>query len=170
MDMLQLYSLQDLSTLPSYSLDDLSTLPPTKWNIKQPAGLIILRVISTQLTDLIKIIVDYDNSRANALDCGGLDMILIPGLGFTPEGDRLGRGKGYYDRYLAKCEAKGCIPKTIGCVFICLLLQPSSPCFTTALGLAFSVQVCKTIPMGPSDKRLDLVLYSEGTVPNTIEI
>jgi 5-formyltetrahydrofolate cyclo-ligase len=150
MDMLQLYSLQDLSTLPSYSLDDLSTLPPTKWNIKQPA--------------------DYDNSRANALDCGGLDMILIPGLGFTPEGDRLGRGKGYYDRYLAKCEAKGCIPKTIGCVFICLLLQPSSPCFTTALGLAFSVQVCKTIPMGPSDKRLDLVLYSEGTVPNTIEI
>jgi 5-formyltetrahydrofolate cyclo-ligase len=37
------------------------------------------------------------------------------------------------------------------------------------LGLAFSVQVCKTIPMGPSDKKIDLVLYPNGTVPNTME-
>ena len=28
------------------------------------------------------------------------DICLIPGLSFSKEGERLGRGKGYYDRYL----------------------------------------------------------------------
>ncbi len=27
-------------------------------------------------------------------------LIIIPGLGFSPDGKRIGRGKGYYDRYL----------------------------------------------------------------------
>lgn len=29
------------------------------------------------------------------------NVFLVPGLGFTKSGQRLGRGKGYYDRYLA---------------------------------------------------------------------
>lgn len=29
------------------------------------------------------------------------DLLFIPGLGFGPQGQRLGRGKGYYDRYLS---------------------------------------------------------------------
>jgi 5-formyltetrahydrofolate cyclo-ligase len=28
------------------------------------------------------------------------DVILVPGLSFTQKGERLGRGKGFYDRYL----------------------------------------------------------------------
>ena len=30
------------------------------------------------------------------------DLVLVPGLAFSPSGDRLGRGKGFYDRYLNK--------------------------------------------------------------------
>jgi 5-formyltetrahydrofolate cyclo-ligase len=33
------------------------------------------------------------------------DVILVPGLLFGLQGERMGRGKGHYDRYLASCPA-----------------------------------------------------------------
>ena len=63
---------------------------------------------------------------------------MLPGLGFTIEGDRLGRGKGYYDTYLQKCRDKGFNPKTIG--------------------LAYREQMCDNIPVTETDQKLDFVL------------
>lgn len=33
-----------------------------------------------------------------------LDLVIVPLLGFDQKGNRVGYGKGYYDRFLAKCK------------------------------------------------------------------
>lgn len=56
---------------------------------------------------------------------GGFDLIVVPGMAFDREGHRLGRGKGYYDRFLAKYPEV----KTIGICFDFQLLEsiPTEP-------------------------------------------
>jgi 5-formyltetrahydrofolate cyclo-ligase len=46
------------------------------------------------------------------------DILVIPGLGFSKKGERLGRGKGYYDKFLN--NFKGI---KIGCCFNELLIE-----------------------------------------------
>jgi 5-formyltetrahydrofolate cyclo-ligase len=64
----------------------------------------------------------------------------MPGLAFTPDGKRLGHGRGHYDRFLAECKERSTeIPKTIG--------------------LALRIQMLDDLPIDPLDKIVDLVLH-----------
>ncbi len=65
----------------------------------------------------------------------GIDFIVVPGLGFSRSGDRIGRGKGYYDRFLA---------------------SPGLRAITC--GFAFDEQVLDALPADPHDRRLDLLV------------
>lgn len=103
------------------SMSDYESLMITSWNIKQPAD---------------------DDIRQDALETGGLDLIVVPGLGFTREGARLGRGKGYYDSYIKKCK----------------MLGPKSP---VTVALAFSVQMCESVPISDHDMIIDHVLFPD---------
>ena len=48
-----------------------------------------------------------------------IDLIIVPGLGFDPSGARLGRGAGFYDRYLVRTAGRTPLPITIGAAFSC---------------------------------------------------
>ncbi|XP_069567579.1 5-formyltetrahydrofolate cyclo-ligase [Brachyistius frenatus] len=104
------------------SLQDMETLPLTSWNIRQPS-------------------VD-DQRREEALAAGGLDLILMPGLGFDRFGRRLGRGKGFYDTYLERCSR-----------------HPRGKPYTVAL--AFKEQLCQEIPVDHNDVLIDEVLFED---------
>jgi 5-formyltetrahydrofolate cyclo-ligase len=67
---------------------------------------------------------------------GIIDLIVIPGLAFDRHGYRVGRGKGFYDRFLAQREFAG-----------------------TRCGLCFHEQMLsETIPNEPHDVPMDVVV------------
>lgn len=49
------------------------------------------------------------------MDYMSVDAVLVPGMAFDSAGHRLGRGKGYYDRFLASLSEPS--PKLIGVCF-----------------------------------------------------
>ncbi|XP_067929568.1 5-formyltetrahydrofolate cyclo-ligase-like [Watersipora subatra] len=109
---------RDMEMLQLYSMADLAALPKTKWNIPQPEE-------------------DAD-TRENALESGGLDLVLMPGLAFTQSGKRLGRGKGYYDTYLLRHKK---------------LLDR----YPITIALSFAEQIQEQVPTSEHDVLLDYV-------------
>ncbi|MDR1809947.1 MAG: 5-formyltetrahydrofolate cyclo-ligase [Prevotella sp.] len=83
------------------------------WGIQEPVGIDIM---------------NYD----------GIDLAIIPGIAFDRKLNRLGRGKGYYDRFLPALKA----PK---------------------IGVCFDFQLFDAIPTAPHDVKMNL-LVSENEI------
>ena len=66
-----------------------------------------------------------------------LNLVVVPGVAFDKQGRRLGRGKGYYDRFLGKI-----------------------PSHVNTLGLAFDFQVLPAIPVTKRDIRVQKLLFA----------
>lgn len=73
------------------------------------------------------------------VDHATIDLVIVPGLAFTPAGDRLGYGRGYYDRFLATL--------------------PTSTC---AVGACFAELVVDALPTEPHDRRVRHVVTDVG--------
>lgn len=65
-------------------------------------GLIVPRLYTRHLQAGTFGVLQPVNSPCPSSD---LDLVIVPGLGFSTDGARLGRGKGCYDRFLAKTNA-----------------------------------------------------------------
>lgn len=67
------------------------------------------------------------------VDPADIDLAIVPGMAFDDNRNRLGRGKGFYDRLL-----------------------PQLHC--TTIGVGFNFQIVPNVPTEPLDKQLDLVI------------
>ena len=65
---------------------------------------------------------------------GSFDLIVVPGVAFDRRGNRIGRGKGYYDR------------------FLCQHLD------VKRIGICFDFQLVDEVPAEPFDIRMDEVI------------
>jgi len=88
-------------------------------------------------------------------------LLLVPGLAFDRRGNRLGRGKGFYDRLLAATGAPGGISGRNGREAAASTLRGMAAGLTS-VGLCFAAQLAREVPVGPLDRRVDLLLTEEG--------
>ena len=65
-----------------------------------------------------------------------IDVVLVPGVAFDARGGRLGHGKGFYDRMLARLGGRA----------------------RCRIGVAFGFQVVETVPCGPRDVSMEAVV------------
>lgn len=64
-----------------------------------------------------------------------IDLLVVPGLGFDVKGNRLGRGRGFYDRFLAKPDFTG-----------------------TICALSLEEQVVEAVPTDTHDIRVNMIV------------
>lgn len=70
---------------------------------------------------------------SNLADADDIDMMIIPAVAFDRSGNRLGRGKGFYDRLLASTKA-------------------------TKVGVGYEFQLLQELPSEPHDVPMDMVI------------
>ena len=68
-----------------------------------------------------------------------IDLFIVPGIAFDREHNRLGRGKGYYDRYLAGIN------------------KPM-------IGICFDFQLIDSVPAEKHDIRMDTIITENQTI------
>lgn len=75
--------------------------------------------------------------KSNLPAAGPFDIAITPGVGFTINGERLGYGKGYYDRWFSRNRVK------------------------TKIGIAFEAQLVEKLPTEATDIPLDILVTEE---------
>ncbi|MCI7139745.1 5-formyltetrahydrofolate cyclo-ligase [Alistipes sp.] len=69
-----------------------------------------------------------------------IDLVVVPGTAFSPQGARMGRGRGYYDRYLSRSDFRG-----------------------AKIGVCYAHQLVGKLPVEPHDVAMDRVVTECGT-------
>jgi 5-formyltetrahydrofolate cyclo-ligase len=80
-------------------------------------------------------VLEPDPAQCPAADPVSAEIIFVPGLAFTADGRRLGRGRGFYDRLLST------LPESV-----------------LRGGVCFAEQLMAELPSEPHDEEVDVVL------------
>uniref|UniRef100_A0AC34FHU4 5-formyltetrahydrofolate cyclo-ligase n=1 Tax=Panagrolaimus sp. ES5 TaxID=591445 RepID=A0AC34FHU4_9BILA len=108
----------DMEMLKLESLEEFTNLQPTLWGIRQQS---------------------LDSEAESFHLSGPLDLVLTPSVAFTPEGKRLGHGKGFYDRFFASHQK----------LFNKMPLK---------VGLGLKEQIIDDLPVSEYDVLMDVVI------------
>ncbi|KAL1934218.1 hypothetical protein VTP01DRAFT_6400 [Rhizomucor pusillus] len=114
------------------SWEEYTSLPVNRWNIPEPP---------------------LDREMENALEKNGLDLILVPAMAFDEECNRIGHGKGYYDRYIRRCHEWA-------------IKNNRNPPKTVGLALQKQILQVGKIPVEPTDQKIDRIITSSKIIPS----
>ncbi len=78
-------------------------------------------------------------SNGKIIDKNKIDLIIVPGLVFDKNGNRIGFGMGYYDRFLKDYNGK-------------------------TIGLCYKFQIVETIISEAHDEKLDMLCSEDGII------
>ena len=90
----------------------------------------------TGLEDLEKGVFDIMEPKESCTAIDDVDVVLVPTVGITRRGFRLGYGHGFYDRFLATSNAK-------------------------TIALTYSKQIVKSIPISDNDIKIDWIVTED---------
>lgn len=90
----------------------------------------------TDLNNLQKGMFDIMEPKDDCPVFHNIDVVIVPTVGISKDGYRLGYGHGYYDKFLSKTK-------------------------TTSIAITFSKQVVKSIPLSEHDVRMDWVVTED---------
>ncbi len=100
---------------------------PNSWGVYEPRD------------DLEKVSIAQMVSYSSEEKRDGSIVVLVPGLAFDAQGNRLGRGKGFYDVFLGELR-KNAVFKPVFC------------------GACYNAQVVGHVPCDEDDVRVDMIL------------
>ncbi len=112
-------------TLRLFAIREWSDLAPGCWGILEPL-----------------------EAADRAIDIKSVDIVIAPGVAFDEDCNRLGYGKGYYDKLLSDRK-----PFASG--------APRRP---LVIGLAYEEQIMLSIPCAPHDMKMDFVITDKRNI------
>lgn len=114
------------------SLSQLRALPANRWGCPEHTDEMALELEDATLA-------------------GEIDLVIVPALLFAPASlGRLGRGKGFYDRFLQRLDAERAA-------------RGLAPAFK--LGVGFEEQMSEQVPVDEHDVRMDAIVSPAGAHP-----
>ena len=115
--------------------DEVQTQPLLDELLSQGKTILLPRVVSDTNMELPGAYHIMEPTGQLFTDYKQIDVAVIPGMAFDREGHRLGRGKGYYDRFLT--------------------LIPDA----YKIGMCFPWQMADNVPCAPHDIKMDAVIF-----------
>jgi len=130
-------------------MDEVDTTRLVKYILKKNLKLYVPKIINNEemvatrlrkMTDLEPDKIGILTPKTGEILLESIDIAITPGLGFTKRCERLGYGRGYYDRWFSKNHVK------------------------IKIGVAFETQLVSSLPLEKTDIAMDILITEKKVI------